>query len=92
METHEILAKVQAHFEDKAYALRTVRFWIGEVRRGRQDLHDKHRSGRSPLYHIDTQILHVLGKSPFELARSIARTLNTSHSVVLTICTTFLVS
>jgi hypothetical protein len=34
---HEILAKLQAHFEDKAYALRTVRFSMGEVRRGRED-------------------------------------------------------
>jgi transposase len=83
MDTHEILAELQAHFEDKAYALPTVRFWIGEVRRGREDLSDKHRSGRPALDHIDTQILHILGKSPFESARSIAQTLNTLHHVVL---------
>jgi hypothetical protein len=40
-------------------------------------------SGRPPLDHIDTQILHILGKSPFEPAASIAQTLNTSHSIVL---------
>jgi hypothetical protein len=54
-----------------------------QVRCGREDLRDEHSSGRPPLDHIDTQILHILGKSPFESARSIAQTLNTSHSVVL---------
>jgi hypothetical protein len=32
MDDHGIVAKVQAHFEGKADALRTVRFWMGEVR------------------------------------------------------------
>jgi hypothetical protein len=56
---------------------------MGEVRRSLEDLRDEHRSGRPPLDHIDTQILHILSKYPFESARSIAQTLSTSHSVVL---------
>jgi hypothetical protein len=83
MDTHEIPAKLRVHLKDKASALRTVRFWMGEVRRGREDHYDEHCSRRPPLDHIDTQILHILGKFPFESARSIAQTLNTSHSVVL---------
>jgi hypothetical protein len=83
MDAHKIQAKLQAHFKDKAYTLRTVRFWMEEVRRAREDLRNAHRSGRSPLDHIDTQILHILGKSPFESVWSIAQTFNTSHSVVL---------
>jgi hypothetical protein len=94
VDAYEILAKLQAHFEDKACALRTVRFWMGEVQPGREDLHDEHRSGspslddfvrsgRPPFDHIDTGILHILGKSPFGSARSIAQTLKTSHNVVL---------
>jgi histone-lysine N-methyltransferase SETMAR len=74
---------LQAHFEDKAHALQTVRFWMGEGRGVREDLHDEHRSGRPLFDHIDTQTLYILGKSPFESARSIAQTLNTSHNVVL---------
>jgi transposase len=49
MDAHEILAKLQAHVEDKEYALRTVRFWMGEIRGGREELPDEHRSGRPRL-------------------------------------------
>jgi hypothetical protein len=40
LDAHEILGKLQAPFEDKAYALRTVRFWMGEVRRGQEELRE----------------------------------------------------
>jgi hypothetical protein len=58
----EILAKLQARFKDKASALQTVRFWMGQVQRGCEDLRDEHRSGRSPLDYIDTQItvIHLI--------------------------------
>jgi hypothetical protein len=83
MYVHEIVVKLQAHLKDKAYALRTVRLGIGEVWRGREDRNAEHRSGRPLLNHIDTKILHILGKFPFGSARSIAQMLNTSHSVLL---------
>jgi hypothetical protein len=79
MDAHEILAKLQAHFENEAYALRTVRLRMGEAHRGREDLRDEHRSGRLPLTPINTQLMHILGKSSFESARSIGQTLKTSH-------------
>jgi hypothetical protein len=62
---------------------RTIRFWIGEVRRGWEDRHDEHRPGRPPINYLDTAILRIIGKSPFESARSIAHTLKISHSAVL---------
>jgi hypothetical protein len=31
LDAHEILAKLQARFEDKASVFRTVQFWMGEV-------------------------------------------------------------
>jgi hypothetical protein len=56
---------------------------MGEVRQGREDVRDQHRSERPPIDHIDTQIVHILGKSPIETARSTPQTLNTSPSGVL---------
>jgi hypothetical protein len=56
---------------------------MGEVRRSLEDFRDEHRSGMPPLDHIDTQILHIFGKSTFEWAPLIAQTFNTSHRVVL---------
>jgi hypothetical protein len=82
MDAHEILAKFQAHLEDKGHALRTVRFWMGEIRRCREDLRDEHHSRRPLFDYIDTRILHILGKSPFGSARPIGQTLNTSPCAV----------
>jgi hypothetical protein len=44
LDGHQILAELQKHLGWRAYALRTVQFWIGEVRRGREDLHDEYRA------------------------------------------------
>jgi hypothetical protein len=63
--------------------LRTVRFWIREVCRGLEDFHDEHRVGRPSLNHIDTAIIRIIGKSPFESEPQIAQTLKTSYSVLL---------
>jgi hypothetical protein len=66
----EITTRLQAQFAEYAYKLRTVRFWIGEVRFGRQEVHDEIRTGKPPLDDVDAKILAILDKSPFESARS----------------------
>jgi hypothetical protein len=60
-----------------------IRFWIAEVRFGRQDLHDEIRTGKSPLDDLDAKILAILNKFPFEWTRSIAERLCVSHATVL---------
>jgi transposase len=55
----QIAARLQARFVEHAYQLGTVQFWIAEMRRGRQDLHDEIRSGRSPLDVLESKILAI---------------------------------
>jgi hypothetical protein len=43
------MRRLQAQFGDFSYALRTVKHWIGEIQRGRKDLHDEIPTGRSAL-------------------------------------------
>jgi hypothetical protein len=82
-DTHQIAAKLQEQFAEHSYQLRTVQFWIAEIWRGRQDLHDEMRSGGHPLDGLDNKILAILDKSPFESAHSIAERLFVAHSTVL---------
>jgi hypothetical protein len=78
-DAHEIFRRLEAQFGDSSDALRTLKYWIGEIRRGRKDLHDEIRSGRPALDELDARILAILSKSPFESARSIAETLFVIH-------------
>jgi hypothetical protein len=80
--THEITIRLQAQSGEHFYKLRTVQFWVGEVRFGRQDLHDEIRSGRPPLDDIDAKIFAILNNSPFELAHSIAERLGVTNVTV----------
>jgi hypothetical protein len=83
IDVDEIAHRLHAQFGEHIYALPTVRFWIAEVRLGRQDFHDEIYIGRPPLDDFDAQILAILDKSPFESARSIAETLGVAHSTIL---------
>jgi hypothetical protein len=79
----KIATRLQAQFAEHAYQLRIVQFWISEIWRRRQDLHDEIRAGRPPLNNLDVKILAILDKSPFESARPIAERLCVSHPTVL---------
>jgi hypothetical protein len=79
----KITTRLQAPFAEHAYKVRTVRFWIGEVRFGRQDLHNEIRTRRPLLDDVDTKFLAILNKSPFESTCSIAKMLRISHAIVL---------
>jgi hypothetical protein len=47
-DARHIATILQEQFAENAYQLRTVQFWMTEIRRGRQDPHDEIRSGRPP--------------------------------------------
>jgi hypothetical protein len=79
----QIAARLQAQFVEHAYQLGTVQFWIAEIRRSRQDLHDGIRSGRAPLDDFDGKILAISDKSPFESVHSMAERLLLAYSIVL---------
>jgi hypothetical protein len=82
-DARQIAARLQAQFAEHVYQLQTVQFKITEIRRGRQDLHDEIRSGRSLLDDLDGKILTILNKSPFESTHSMAERLLVAHSTVL---------
>jgi hypothetical protein len=65
-DVHDITQRLQAQFVQDAYAPRTVQFWIGEVCRDHQPLHDQNRMGKLSLHDLDTKILAIFDKSPFE--------------------------
>jgi hypothetical protein len=81
--THEMTHKLPTQFDEHIYKLRTIQFWITKVWAGRQDLHDKMRTGRLPLDNLDAKILAIFDKSLFESTRSIVETLRIAHSIVL---------
>jgi transposase len=82
-DARQIADRLQAHFAQHSYQLRTIRFWIAEIRRGHQGLHDEIRSGRPPRDDLDRKILPILEKLPFESSHSIAERLLGAHSTVL---------
>jgi hypothetical protein len=82
-DAHQIATRLQAQFVEHDYQLRTVQFWIIEIRRGCQDLHDEIRGGRPPLDDLDRKILAIFDKSPFESAHSIGEGLLIIYPTVL---------
>jgi hypothetical protein len=83
VDARQIADRLQAQFVEHAYQLRTVQFWITEIRVGRQDLDDKIRNGRLPLNDLDDEISAILDKAPFESAHSISERLLVAHLTVL---------
>jgi hypothetical protein len=67
----------------EASAFRIVRFWIGEVRCGRQNLQDAILSGRPPLDDLNIRILDMFDKSFFESARSMEETVPVNRATML---------
>jgi hypothetical protein len=74
---------LQAQFGGYDYQLQAVQFWITEIRRGRQDLHDEICSGRPLLGDLNGKILAILDKSLFESAHSMTERLIVAYSTVL---------
>jgi hypothetical protein len=74
---------LSAQFGEQTGALRTIKFLVREIQGVREDLDDEHRSGRPVLDYIDTKIMSILEKAPFESAHSIAQVLNVDHATVL---------
>jgi septal ring factor EnvC (AmiA/AmiB activator) len=79
----QIAARLQEQFAEHAHRLRTIKFSIIEIQRGRQHLHDEIRIGRSPLDDLDGKILAILDKSLFESVHSRVERLLVAHSTVL---------
>jgi hypothetical protein len=50
----QITERLRARFYEDAYALRTVQFWITELRPGRENLHDEPRKGRPSAENLPT--------------------------------------
>jgi transposase len=83
VDARQIADRLRAQFHENADALRTVQFWIAELRRGREDLHNEPRRGRPLAENLPTKIQELLHENPFESARSMAETPQVSHSTVL---------
>jgi hypothetical protein len=82
-DAHQIAVSLQAQFAEHVYQLQTVQFWIIEIQRGRQDLHDEIRSGIPSQVDFDRKILAIFDKSPFKSAHSIAERQLVAHPTVL---------
>ena len=80
---HQIIEKIAEWFGEEAMHRTQVYFWIGELKRGRQDLSDAPRSGRPKKDEIDIEIKSILDLHPYATIRMIASIVSCSTSTVL---------
>jgi hypothetical protein len=73
--TDEIEEKLKTQFPEDVYSLHTAQFWIAEVKRGHEDLHDGLRPWQPPAADLMRRIQEVLDYSPIASVRSIAEIL-----------------
>jgi hypothetical protein len=81
-DANQIVEGLETQFHEDTYSLRSVQFWIGGIKRGREDSHDAQRSGGRPIESLMAQIKVLLDENSLVSARSIAETLQVSHSTV----------
>jgi hypothetical protein len=79
----DIHARLEAHFGDATYSERSVRRSSQYVQQGREDWHDKVRSGRSQIDFFDIRILALLDEQPFHSPYSIAEALSVAYSTIM---------
>jgi hypothetical protein len=55
-DANQIVKRLEAQFHEDVYSPWSAQFWIGEIKRGREDLHDAQRSGKRPIESLTAQI------------------------------------
>jgi histone-lysine N-methyltransferase SETMAR len=78
----EIVDLLTENYGTDAYCLRSVYFWIQQLRLGREDLHNIPSPGREPDELIPQAILDVINEDPYASATNIADTLRIALSTV----------
>jgi hypothetical protein len=68
LDARQITEELRLQFYEDAYSFHMVQFWIGEVPRDREDLHDRPRPGRRSDEHITATNQQLLDEHPFESA------------------------
>jgi len=79
----EILGILQNHYGEDAMSKSQLYYWVGEIRRGRTDLHDAPSPGRTPDEGIVDAVARRLADDPNSSTRQIARSMKVSLSTVL---------
>jgi hypothetical protein len=82
-DANHIVDRLEAQFHEDADSFRSVQFWVGKVKRRREDLHHVQRSERCPTESLTAQTKVILDEKCFVSAQSIAETLQMSNSTVL---------
>jgi FtsZ-binding cell division protein ZapB len=60
------MERLETQFHEYVYSLWSVQFWISEIKRGREDLHDAQQSGRRPIESLTAQIKMLLDENCFD--------------------------